>query len=252
MQLMSIEDLAAYLGDSKRTIYKYIASGECPPYIKISSKNIKFDRADVDAWLESKKVFPGPGGKEVSDMSIVGRARIALKSAVGKSKLPWTPQAHAVLEQAQKQARREGADLVGTEHVFFGIVSVKDCLGARILKNLGADPTRCLELYKESRKSSGKKNVGRAKLSEDIDKVIQCAHEQAAQWGHEYIGGEHLLVGILLARAGAGFQILSALGITLEKVREETHKLIVCHNTQTERKNKYPMLYYLSKANQKK
>lgn len=58
MQLMSIEDLAAYLGDSKRTIYKYIASGDCPPYIRISTKNIKFDRADVDAWLESKKVIP--------------------------------------------------------------------------------------------------------------------------------------------------------------------------------------------------
>jgi excisionase family DNA binding protein len=58
MQLMSIEDLAAYLGDSKRTIYKYIASGDCPPYIRISAKNIKFDRADVDAWLESKKVNP--------------------------------------------------------------------------------------------------------------------------------------------------------------------------------------------------
>jgi excisionase family DNA binding protein len=56
MQLMSIEELALYLGDSKRTIYKYIASQDCPPYIKISSKNIKFDRADVDEWLESKKV----------------------------------------------------------------------------------------------------------------------------------------------------------------------------------------------------
>ena len=58
MQLLSIEDLAIYLGDSKRTIYKYIASADCPPIIRISSKNIKFDRADVDAWLESKKVNP--------------------------------------------------------------------------------------------------------------------------------------------------------------------------------------------------
>ena len=62
MQLLSIEDLAAYLGDSKRTIYKYIATGEGPPFIRISAKNIKFDRADVDAWLESKKVYPN--GKE--------------------------------------------------------------------------------------------------------------------------------------------------------------------------------------------
>ncbi|MBN1256097.1 MAG: helix-turn-helix domain-containing protein [Planctomycetes bacterium] len=58
MQLMSIDDLALYMGISKRTIYKYIASGDCPPYIKLSKKNISFDRADVDAWLASKKVDP--------------------------------------------------------------------------------------------------------------------------------------------------------------------------------------------------
>lgn len=58
MQLMSIEDLAIYMGISKRTIYKYIASGDCPTYIKLSKKNICFDRSDVDAWLESKKINP--------------------------------------------------------------------------------------------------------------------------------------------------------------------------------------------------
>jgi len=60
MQLMSIEDLAVYMCVSKRTIYKYIASGDCPPYIKLSKKNITFDRTDVDAWLASKKVIPKP------------------------------------------------------------------------------------------------------------------------------------------------------------------------------------------------
>jgi excisionase family DNA binding protein len=60
---MSIEDLAAYLSVSKRTIYKYLAGGDCPPYIKISQKHICFDRADVDAWLNSKKVIPEPNNK---------------------------------------------------------------------------------------------------------------------------------------------------------------------------------------------
>ncbi len=231
MQLMSIEDLAAYLGDSKRTIYKYIASGDCPPYIRITAKNIKFDRADVDAWLESKKVFPGPGGRQMSGAGIVDRAKDALKNAAGKGKPPWTPRAKAVLKHAQKQARRDGADLVGSEHVLFGIVAVKDCLGATILKNLGADAAGRLEQYE----SPGKKGAGKAALGEDIDKVIQCAHEQSAEWGHEYIGAEHLLVGILLARKGTGSRILTDLGVTLEQVREETMKLIVCHNTQDER-----------------
>jgi len=232
MQLMSIEDLAAYLGDSKRTIYKYIASGDCPPYIRISAKNIKFDRADVDAWLESKKVFPGSGGKKMSIVNIVDRAKVALKNL--KSKLPWTPRAQSVLERAQKQARKDGFEFVGTEHILLGIVSVEDCLGAVVLKNLGLEPSTCYQSYQQLCKPSDEKGTGKARLSEDIDKVIQCAYEQSTQWGHTYMGAEHLLFGLLLAGTGMGFQILTDLGITLEKVREETAKLIVCRTEPTQ------------------
>jgi excisionase family DNA binding protein len=58
MILMSVEELAEYLGENKRTIYRYIQSGDCPRYIRLTAKNIKFDKADVDAWLEAKKVNP--------------------------------------------------------------------------------------------------------------------------------------------------------------------------------------------------
>jgi excisionase family DNA binding protein len=234
MQLMSIEDLAVYLGDSKRTIYKYIASGDCPPYIRISAKNIKFDRADVDAWLESKKVHPGLGGRKMKEVSFVDRAKAALKNKINKSLLPWTPRAQAVLKQAQKQARKDGFDLVGTEHILFGIVSVEGCLSAVILENLGIEPSKFHQHYEQSCKPSDGKGAGKAKLSEDIDKVIQCAYEQATKWGHTYIGAEHLLIGIILAGTGQGFQILTDLGITLEKVSEEMAKLIVCRTERTQ------------------
>ena len=225
---MSIEDLAAYLGDSKRTIYKYIASGDCPPYIRITAKNIKFDRADVDDWLESKKVFPGPGGREMSDLKMVGNVRQMIKNVIQTRKLPWTPRAQAVLKSAEKQARKDGFDLVGTEHILVGVVSVKDCLGAVILTNLGADAGKCVGLYEKLCKPSGQNGAGKAALSDDIHDVVRCAYEQSSEWGHEYIGAEHLLVGILLAGKGMSLQILADLDITLEKVREETKKLIVC------------------------
>jgi len=238
MQLMSIEDLAAYLGDSKRTIYKYIASGDCPPYMRISAKNIKFDRADVDAWLESKKVFPVSGGKQMSDLIMVDNARDMIRNAVRSGKIPWTPRAQAVLKTAEKQARKDGFDLVGTEHILFGIVSVKDCLGATILKNLGADAAKCVELYERLCKPTGQNAVGKAKLSEDIHNVVKCAYEQCAEWGHEYIGAEHLLVGVLLVSTGMGFKILTNLGITLEQVCVEAKKLLVCRDFQEERNTK--------------
>ena len=132
----------------------------------------------------------------------------------------------------------DGFDIVGTGHIFIGIVSVEDCLAATILKNLGAEIDKCVELYEKLCKPSGQNDNGKTKLSEDIHNVVKCAYEQSNEWGHEYIGAEHLLIGVLLAGTGQGFKILTALGITLEKVREETNKLIVCHNTQTERNEK--------------
>jgi len=60
MYLMSVEELAEYLGESNRTIYRYIKSGDCPAYIRLNARNIKFDKRDVDAWLASKKVHPKP------------------------------------------------------------------------------------------------------------------------------------------------------------------------------------------------
>ncbi len=230
MQLLSIEDLAAYLGDSKRTIYKYIASGDCPPYVRISSKNIKFDRADVDAWLESKKVYPELGGKKMSDVSFVDNIKSAIKKIISESELPWMPRAQAVLKQALKQARKDGFGIIGTEHILFGIVSVKESIGAKVLENLGLDSSKFRQHYEQLSKPSNGGGAGKAKLSEDIDKVIQCAYEQVTGWGHTYIGTEHLLVGILLAGTGTGFKILTDNGITLEKVKEETAKLLVCHS----------------------
>ncbi|MCI0493835.1 helix-turn-helix domain-containing protein [candidate division KSB1 bacterium] len=62
MTLMSVDELAEYLGENKRTIYRYIQTGDCPRYIRLTTKNLKFDKADVDAWLESKKVNPQKKG----------------------------------------------------------------------------------------------------------------------------------------------------------------------------------------------
>jgi len=234
MQLMSIEDLAAYLGDSKRTIYKYIASGDCPAYMRISAKNIKFDRADIDAWLESKKVYPETGVKKMSDFTFVDNTKAAIRKITGKSKLHWTPRAKDVFEHAQKQARKDGFDIISTEHILFGIFSVEDCLGAKVLENIGLDSSKFHQHYERLSRSSNAGGAGKAKLSEDIIKVIRYAYEQATKWGHTYIGAEHLLIGILLAGTGQGFQMLTNLGITLENVREETAKLVVCRSVSTE------------------
>ncbi|HUT29054.1 MAG TPA: Clp protease N-terminal domain-containing protein [Sedimentisphaerales bacterium] len=220
MQLMSIEDLAVYLGDSKRTIYKYIASGDCPPYIRISAKNIKFDRADVDAWLESKKVVPD-STKEYSP----------------QGSLPWTPRAKAVMKAAEQAAHQYKLAAVGTGEMLLGIAEVKDCLGATILGNLGVDRMKVRDLYEQLVPRAGaapKASGDKSNLADDAQAAIRCAGEQAKRWGHEYIGAEHLLVSILLAGEGLGHRILTELGVTLDRVCTETAKLIACQPAQTE------------------
>ncbi|MHC4665542.1 MAG: helix-turn-helix transcriptional regulator [Planctomycetota bacterium] len=222
MQLMSIEDLAAYLGDSKRTIYKYIASGDCPPYIRISAKNIKFDRADVDAWLESKKVIPENA-----------------KAYWPRGSLPRTPRAKRVMKAAEQAARQRKLDHVGTGEMLLGIVEVKDCLGATILGNLGIDRLKVRQLHERLQEgvkvqARPKSGSDKSSLADDAQEAIRCAGKQAKRWGHEYIGAEHLLAGILLAGEGLGCRILNELGVTLDRVRTETTKLIVCRPVQTE------------------
>ncbi|MHC4105056.1 MAG: helix-turn-helix transcriptional regulator [Planctomycetota bacterium] len=219
MQLMSIEDLAVYLGDSKRTIYKYIATGDCPPYIRISAKNIKFDRADVDTWLESKKVFPRPGGKKMSDLTA----------------MPWTPRAQRVMKKSEK----DKAGCVGTGQILLSILEIKDCLGAVILRNLKIDKQKIRELYQQLRNDPNievepKTTGDKQNLTDIAQKAIQRASEEAIRLGHEYVGAEHLLAAALLVDDGWGHRILTELGVTLEQVRTETAKLIVTRPVQTE------------------
>ena len=222
MQLMSIDDLAAYLGDSKRTIYKYIAGSDCPPYIKISSKNIKFDRADVDAWLESKKV-----NKQTNQQYSKQKA------------LQWMSRAKQVMKLAEQQAKQQSLDYVGTEHLLLAILTVEDCIGAIVLKNLGVDCAKLKQLYEQLSKSvsistAKQKLDNKLPLMNTAQMAIRCAGDQALRLGHNYIGTEHLLPGILLIRGGLGCQILTQLDVTLDSVLSETAKLIVCKDVKNE------------------
>ena len=222
MQLMSIEDLAVYLGDSKRTIYKYIASGDCPPYIRISAKNIKFDRADVDAWLESKKVIPRPSQPHLRSGS-----------------LPRTPLTKRVMKEAERTAKQHNSGHIDTGHLLLGIVEVKDCLGAVILRNLEINCEKVREVYEQLQKDRNaeaepKTSNDKQNLTDTAQKAIKCAEEEAVRLGHEYVGAEHLLAALLLVNKGWGHRILKELGVTLEQIRTETTKLIVTRNTENE------------------
>ena len=223
MKLMSIEDLAGYLGDSKRTIYKYIASGDCPPYIRISAKNIKFDRADVDAWLESKKVYPDGGQEKGALMSWFE----PIKTRLGLADLPWTPRTQEVLKNARALAASHGQS-VSSEHVLLGILACRDCLANRILQGLGVNldefKSRLETVLREAEAVSGAVQDA----DEAVVRILQCTYDEAERLGHDYIGAEHVLAAVFLAELGRGWQVLQDFGVSLEAIRQETTMLVVC------------------------
>ncbi len=123
--------------------------------------------------------------------------------------------------------------------MLFGIVEIKDCIGAVILRNLKIDKEKIRELYQQLRNDpnvevESKTTSDKQNLTDIAQKAIQRATEEAVRLGHEYVVAEHLLAGLLIVGDGWGHRILTELGITLEQVRTETAKLVVCRPVQTE------------------
>ncbi len=152
--------------------------------------------------------------------------------------LPWTPRAKRVMNESEKAARQYKSH-VGTGQILLGIVEVKECLGAVILRKLGIDKQKIREVYEQLHKdpnieAESKTTTDKENLTDIAQKAIHCATEEAVRLGHEYVGAEHLLAAVLLAGDGWGHRILTELGVTLDQVRSETAKLVVCRPFQTE------------------
>lgn len=153
--------------------------------------------------------------------------------------LPWTPRARRVMNAADRTARRHNLNNADTAHLLLGILEVKDCLGAVILRNLTISKEKVQQVYEQLQEDSNVKAESqtindRQNFTDAAQKVIQCAPDEAVRLGHEYVGAEHLLAGILLVGDGLAHRILTELGVTLDQVRSETAKLVVCRPAQTE------------------
>lgn len=100
-----------------------------------------------------------------------------------------------VIKNASKIALRFGSNLVGTEHILYGIVSVSDCTASQILASYGVTENALFELFEES--SNGISLFGSVELTPRTKELFQIAQQIAMDIGHSFIGTEHLLLAIL-------------------------------------------------------
>src|SRR5436189_4726103 len=139
----------------------------------------------------------------------------------------FTDRARKVMALANQEAQRLNHEYIGTEHRALGLVKEGSGVGANVLKNLDVD-LRKVRLEVEKLVKSGPDMVTMGKLPQTprAKKVIEYAIEEARNLNHNYVGTEHLLLGLLREHDGVAAQVLMNLGLKLEEVREEVLNLL--------------------------
>src|SRR6478672_27018 len=148
----------------------------------------------------------------------------------------FTDRARKVMQLANQEAQRFNHEYIGTEHILLGLVKEGSGVAANVLKNLDVDLRKIrLEVERIVQHGQGGDQVvmGRLPHTPRAKKVIEYSIEEARNLGHNYVGTEHLLLGLLREQEGVAAQVLMNLGLKLEDVREEVLNLLG-HNMATE------------------
>src|ERR1700760_3324399 len=139
----------------------------------------------------------------------------------------FTDRARKVMQLANQEAQRFNHEYVGTEHVLLGLIKEGSGVGANVLKNMDVD-LRKIRNEIEKIVQAGPEMVTMGKLPQTprAKKVIEYAIEEARNLNHNYVGTEHLLLGLLREHDGVAAQVLMNLNLKLEEVREEVLNLL--------------------------
>ena len=147
----------------------------------------------------------------------------------------FTDRARKVMALANQEAQRLNHEYIGTEHILLGLVKEGSGVGANVLRNLDVDLRRVrLEVEKLVKAGPEMVTMGKLPQTPRAKKVIEYAIEEARNLNHNYVGTEHLLLGLLREHDGVAAQVLINLGLKLEDVREEVLNLLGAGGEQSE------------------
>jgi ATP-dependent Clp protease ATP-binding subunit ClpC len=139
----------------------------------------------------------------------------------------FTDRARKVMALANQEAQRFNHDVIGTEHILLGLVKEGSGVGATVLKNFDVDIKKLrLEVEKHVKSGPDMVTMGKLPQSPRAKKVIEYAIEEARALNHNYVGTEHILLGLLRESEGIAAQVLLSLGLKLEDVRQEILNLL--------------------------
>lgn len=137
----------------------------------------------------------------------------------------FTQRARRVLSLAHQEAERLRHNYIGTEHLLLGLLREEGGVAGRVLRELGLEINRVQEIV-ERLTESGQFRGGKLELSPGTQQVLEYAVDEARKMGHQYIGTEHLLLGLVRHGEGIAMDVLRKLGITPEQIRRQTRRVL--------------------------
>ncbi len=159
----------------------------------------------------------------------------------------FTEKAIKVIMLAQEEARRLGHNFVGTEQILLGLIGEGTGVAAKVLKSMGVNLKDArIEVEKIIGRGSGFVAV-EIPFTPRAKRVLELSLEEARQLGHNYIGTEHLLLGLIREGEGVAARVLENLGVDLSKVRTQVIRMLgetaeVTTGGGTQGRNKTPTL----------
>src|ERR671935_47917 len=133
----------------------------------------------------------------------------------------FTERARKVLQLAQEEAQRFNHNYIGTEHILLGLVREGDGVAARVLNNLGIELHKVRSAVEFIIGRGDRMVMGEIGLTPRAKKVIELAVDEARRLNHQYIGTEHLLLGLVREGEGIAAGVLESLGVSLDRVRAQ-------------------------------
>ncbi len=139
---------------------------------------------------------------------------------------PFTERARRSIVLAQEEAQRLGNNYIGTEHILLGIISEGESLAAKVLESLGVNLAKVRQEVEAIVGRGGQTVQQEMVFTPRAKRVIELAFEEARQLNHNYIGTEHLLLGLIREGEGVAARVLMNLGVDPAKVRVQTTSLL--------------------------
>ena len=138
----------------------------------------------------------------------------------------FSERARRALTSAQEEARDHNHSYIGTEHILLGLICEEGGMAIKILTYLGTSPDKIHSAVEFIIGHGKESSIGKVGLTPRAKRVIELAIDEARHLGHNYIGTEHLLLGLMHEGEGVAASVLDSFGITLEQTRAETTHIL--------------------------